>query len=201
MHAPSIGLHRISIRRIDERIAWWFGRVKTRPREVADLAAHELLLGAPRPALGVRVLPGLRAAQHDLALKSFVRLAAPRREALRRRALPIYAIPSTTGMAVDAALHRAAPLGQVVEGHLGVLLVVNVPLAGASAWLRGSLFGRALQSKSLCRGKKPGRALRRGIYRCIGITNTARSDNLTLFADWSAAAHIAISAFGATNWP
>ena len=28
-----------------------------------------------------------------------------------------------------------------------MLLVVNVPLAGASAWLRGSLFGRALQSK------------------------------------------------------
>ena len=70
-----------------------------------------------------------------------------------------------------------------------MLLVVNVPLAGASAWLRGSLFGRALQSsKSLCRGGRPGEA-RRGIYRCIGITNTARSDDLrTIFADWSAAA-------------
>ena len=39
-----------------------------------------------------------------------------------------------------------------------MLLVVNVPLAGASAWLRGSLFGRALQSKQ--KASLPGAACR-----------------------------------------
>ena len=67
-----------------------------------------------------------------------------------------------------------------------------VPPSGST----GSLFGRALQSKQKpLPGGLPGERSRRGICRCIGTTNTARSDDLrTHFADWSAAAHIAIKA-------
>ena len=64
-----------------------------------------------------------------------------------------------------------------------MLLVVNVPLAGASAWLRGSLFGRALQSKQK---PLPGRLARASApaevsFVRTGTRSAARSDDLNAF--------------------
>ena len=175
MYSAPIRLHRVAVGGIDKRIARWFGRIKPRSGKVADLPAHEHLLGTFCSPLGMGVLPRLGSTRGRPSSRRR-RPSRCARSGSARRAGPPYKSRSPSrwyggGCCPSSCLFSSA-------GRRGTSWRASccqrAAEAGASAWLGCSarLVWQALQSKKASVGADArASASGRGCLR-------------TIFADW-----------------